>query len=198
MRLDVTHVLRPQTSSLQRRLHHPLLRRTIRRRETVAATVLVDRTAPNHRQNRITGRLRITETVQYDQATPVRTHVAVGVGGKCLAATIRREHPELLDASLERDVRAMIDEAVECEAMFADDLLGQGVGGLRATDVRQYIEHCADQRLARLGMAPQYGSTNPLAFMELQDVQELTNFFERRPSAYQVAVEGTVELDVAF
>lgn len=112
--------------------------------------------------------------------------------------TIRQEHPDLFDASLERDVRAMIDEAVECEAMFADDLLGQGVGGLRATDVRQYIEHCADQRLARLGMAPQYGSTNPLAFMELQDVQELTNFFERRPSAYQVAVEGRVELDVAF
>ncbi|CAM5299741.1 hypothetical protein SHIRM173S_05665 [Streptomyces hirsutus] len=31
--------------------------------------------------------------------------------------------------------------------------------------------------------------------MELQGVQELTNFFERRPSAYQVAVEGTVDLD---
>jgi ribonucleoside-diphosphate reductase beta chain len=29
---------------------------------------------------------------------------------------------------------------------------------------------------------------NPFAFMELQDVQELSNFFERRVSAYQVAV----------
>jgi ribonucleoside-diphosphate reductase beta chain len=29
-------------------------------------------------------------------------------------------------------------------------------------------------------------------FMELQDVQELTNFFERRVSAYQVAVTGEV------
>ena len=28
--------------------------------------------------------------------------------------------------------------------------------------------------------------------MELQDVQELTNFFERRVSAYQVAVAGEV------
>ena len=35
-----------------------------------------------------------------------------------------------------------------------------------------------------------YGSANPLAFMELQDVQELSNFFERRVSAYQVGVSG--------
>jgi hypothetical protein len=36
------------------------------------------------------------------------------------------------------------------------------------------------------------------AFMELQDVQELTNFFERRVSAYQVGVQGEVAFDQAF
>jgi ribonucleoside-diphosphate reductase beta chain len=34
--------------------------------------------------------------------------------------------------------------------------------------------------------------------MELQDVQELANFFERRVSAYQVAVEGNVTFDETF
>jgi ribonucleoside-diphosphate reductase beta chain len=34
--------------------------------------------------------------------------------------------------------------------------------------------------------------------MDLQDVQELTNFFERRVSAYQVGVQGQVEFDAAF
>jgi ribonucleoside-diphosphate reductase beta chain len=34
--------------------------------------------------------------------------------------------------------------------------------------------------------------------MELQDVQEVTNFFERRVSAYQVGVSGDVALDAAF
>lgn len=34
--------------------------------------------------------------------------------------------------------------------------------------------------------------------MSLQDVQELTNFFERRVSAYQVAVEGEVRFDEPF
>lgn len=112
--------------------------------------------------------------------------------------TVRREEPGLFDAELEQQVRAMVTEAVECEVLFAEDLLSGGVVGLSASDVRQYVEHCADQRLARLGMAPQYGSSNPLTFMELQDVQEVTNFFERRPSAYQMAVEGSVQLDAAF
>ena len=39
---------------------------------------------------------------------------------------------------------------------------------------------------------------NPFAFMELQDVQELSNFFERRVSAYQVGVTGTVSFDDDF
>jgi ribonucleoside-diphosphate reductase beta chain len=32
----------------------------------------------------------------------------------------------------------------------------------------------------------------------LQDVQEVTNFFERRVSAYQVGVTGEVEFDMDF
>ena len=43
-----------------------------------------------------------------------------------------------------------------------------------------------------------YGAQNPFAFMDLQDVQEVTNFFERRVSAYQVGVIGDVVLDAAF
>ena len=61
-------------------------------------------------------------------------------------------------------------------------------------DMRAYLEYVADRRLAQLGLDPIYGSANPFAFMELQDVQELSNFFERRVSAYQVGVSGTVAL----
>ena len=57
---------------------------------------------------------------------------------------------------------------------------------------RHVLEHVADRRLEALGLAPQYGTANPFGFMEFQDVQELSNFFERRVSAYQVAVTGTV------
>jgi ribonucleoside-diphosphate reductase beta chain len=112
--------------------------------------------------------------------------------------TIRREEPDLFDAALERDVVAMLAEAVECEAQFAEDLLGGGVAGLSPADVRQYLEYCADQRLTTLGLRRVYGAKNPLSFMDLQDVQEVANFFERRVSAYQVGVSGSVVLDGEF
>jgi ribonucleoside-diphosphate reductase beta chain len=105
--------------------------------------------------------------------------------------TVRHEEPELFDTE-------MAEEAVACETQFAEDLLGGGVAGLSVPAVRQYLEFCADQRLATLGLPKRYGTRNPLAFMDLQDVQEVTNFFERRASAYQVGVTGEVVLDAAF
>jgi ribonucleoside-diphosphate reductase beta chain len=112
--------------------------------------------------------------------------------------TIRREEPDLFDAGMTRAVSQMFDEAVVCETQFAEDLLGRGVAGLSVGDVRRYLEYCADQRLVTLGLPKLYGTRNPLAFMDLQDVQEVTNFFERRVSAYQVGVVGDVVLDAAF
>ncbi|MFY1638144.1 ribonucleotide-diphosphate reductase subunit beta [Solwaraspora sp. WMMB335] len=112
--------------------------------------------------------------------------------------TVRREEPDLFDAEMERQVTQMLAEAVECEVQFAADLLEQGVSGMSLADMREYLQHVADRRLAVLGIEPVYGSKNPFAFMELQDVQELSNFFERRVSAYQVGVTGSVSFDDDF
>jgi ribonucleoside-diphosphate reductase beta chain len=112
--------------------------------------------------------------------------------------TVRRESPELFDEEWARNVREMIASAVDCEALFAEDVLSGGVVGMTRVEMRQYLEYVADQRLQQLGLAPLYGSKNPFQFMELQDVQEVTNFFERRVSAYQVAVQGEVAFDQAF
>ena len=112
--------------------------------------------------------------------------------------TVREEEPDLFDAELAEQIRQMLTEGVDAEAQFAEDLLGQGVAGLTTADMRAYLEHVADRRMLRLGLEPIYGSQNPLAFMELQDVQELSNFFERRVSAYQVGVTGSVSFDDDF
>ncbi|MFB9183551.1 ribonucleotide-diphosphate reductase subunit beta [Dactylosporangium sucinum] len=112
--------------------------------------------------------------------------------------TVRAEEPDLFDDAMEQQVRDMLAEAVDCEVQFAADLLEQGISGLSPADMREYLQHVADRRLALLDMAPLYGSRNPFAFMELQDVQELSNFFERRVSAYQVGVTGTVSFDDDF
>ncbi len=112
--------------------------------------------------------------------------------------TVKREQPDLFDADMKRRILEMMKEAVECETLFAEDLLQHGVAGLSATDMRQYLEFIADQRLAMLGIPAHFGSKNPFPFMDLQDVQELANFFERRVSAYQVGVTGAVVFDEAF
>ncbi|MGI8882201.1 MAG: ribonucleotide-diphosphate reductase subunit beta [Jatrophihabitans sp.] len=112
--------------------------------------------------------------------------------------TVRREEPDLFDDEMVQQVRDMLAEAVECEVQFAEDLLEQGVSGMSPPDMREYLQHVADRRLGQLGIEPLYGSANPFAFMELQDVQELSNFFERRVSAYQLGVAGTVGFDDDF
>lgn len=112
--------------------------------------------------------------------------------------TVREEEPDLFDADLDQQITDMIREAVEAELQFGRDLCGDGLPGMNTESMREYLQCVADQRLARLGIKPVYGSENPFSFMELQGVQELTNFFERRSSAYQVAVEGTVAFDDDF
>jgi len=112
--------------------------------------------------------------------------------------TARSEEPGLFDDELRSQVVRMLEEAVECEMQFAQDVLSGGVAGLSPKDMRQYLQYCADQRLVQLGLPKHFSATNPFAFMDLQDVQEVTNFFERRVSAYQVGVEGEVAFDAAF
>ena len=111
---------------------------------------------------------------------------------------VRHEEPELFDDELAAEVTAMMSDAVEAEACFAADLLAGGVPGLSVADTRAYLEYVADQRLARLRLPKRFGSRNPFPFMQLQDVQELANFFERTVSAYQVGVNGDVCFDEEF
>jgi ribonucleoside-diphosphate reductase beta chain len=111
---------------------------------------------------------------------------------------VRREEPDLFDEEMKQQVSDMIGDAVEAEYEFAEDLLSGGVAGLSLADMRLYLEYVADLRLANLGIPARYGSSNPFTFMELQDVQELANFFERRVSAYQSSVSGEVTFAESF
>lgn len=110
----------------------------------------------------------------------------------------RQEEPDLFDREMNLQIIKMLNEAIECEMTFAQDVLNHGVTGLSVEDMRLYLEFIADQRLAALGIPPVFNSQNPFPFMELQDVQELTNFFERRVAAYQVGIEGNVSFNEDF
>jgi ribonucleoside-diphosphate reductase beta chain len=112
--------------------------------------------------------------------------------------TVRKEEPALFDAGMSQKVVAMLKEAIDCEMAFSEDVLGFGVAGLSAKDMREYLQFVADQRLRALDLPAVFHSKNPFDFMALQDVQELANFFERRVSAYQVGVTGEVAFSETF
>jgi ribonucleoside-diphosphate reductase beta chain len=109
-----------------------------------------------------------------------------------------REQPELLDKGMKDMIIAMMNDAIDCEMAFAQDILDHGVAGLSARDMKTYLQYIADLRLTRLGIPQQFHVKNPFGFMELQDTQELANFFERRVSAYQIGVSGNVSFDETF
>jgi ribonucleoside-diphosphate reductase beta chain len=110
----------------------------------------------------------------------------------------RKEDPTIFTPQMNDMVTQMISEAVECEMAFADDVLDLGIAGLSKKDMREYLQYIADQRLEALHIPAKYHSKMPFSFMELQDVQELTNFFERKVAAYQVGVSGDVSFDESF
>lgn len=112
--------------------------------------------------------------------------------------TVREEQPELWNDQMRSAVIEMMGEAIECEMAFAEDMLTEGVAGLSVSDIRQYLEYVADNRLVQLDLPKQYNTRNPFGFMELQDVEGLTNFFERAVSSYQIGIEGKVDLAASF
>ncbi|AZZ36787.1 ribonucleoside-diphosphate reductase [Bdellovibrio sp. qaytius] len=112
--------------------------------------------------------------------------------------TVRKEEPTLFNEQMQEMVVQMLEDAIECEMTFAEDLLTHGIAGLSIVDMRQYLEYIADQRLEMLSIPKRYNAKNPFSFMELQDMQELANFFERRVSAYQHGVTGQVAFDETF
>lgn len=116
-------------------------------------------------------------------------------------AAIRKEYPQIFDAQLEEYVYRMMAEAIDVEMEFCEDALSFGITGMSGAMMRQYLEFVADQRLSNLGFKRKYFAKNPFPFMLLQDVQPLTNFFEKRVTEYQKGFEATssaVVFDAAF
>lgn len=83
--------------------------------------------------------------------------------------TVLAEEPDLFDDQLHDHVRRMLREAVDTETRFAQDLLSVDVPRLSPADMRTYLEHIADRRLAQLGMEPEYGAPDPFGFLEPRD-----------------------------
>ena len=110
--------------------------------------------------------------------------------------TIRKEEPELFDEDLSIRIVEMIEEAIEVESQFAEDVLSGGVAGMQPPIPVSTWSSWQTSDWLNLD-CPNVMAPKTFDFMELQDVQELTNFFERTV-AYQHGVEGDVAFDEDF
>jgi ribonucleoside-diphosphate reductase beta chain len=134
-----------------------------------------------HRRNLMTG---IGEQFQYILRDET-IHLNFGID---LINGIKGENPELWTKDFQNRLVALVREAVELEIAYARDCLPNGIMGLNAGLFRDYVQYIADRRLERIGLTPQYGSTNPFPWMsETMDLSKEKNFFETRVTEYQSA-----------
>lgn len=115
-------------------------------------------------------------------------HLQFGIN---LIHNILEENQELLTEEFAAEVRNIIIEGVNLETAYNKDLFPNGILGLNADYVNQYVQYVADRRLEELGMAKHYNSTNPAKWMgAATDVFELVNFFEAQNTSYEVDVRA--------
>jgi len=132
-----------------------------------------------HRRNMMTGIGTQFQYILRDETI----HLNFGID---LINGIKAENPAVWTTELQQRLIAMIQEGVELEIAFAEDCLPRGVLGLNAGLFRSYVQHIADRRLERIGLAPQYGSANPFPWMsETIDLAKEKNFFETRVTEYR-------------
>jgi len=111
--------------------------------------------------------------------------------GMNLVHIILEENPELLTEKFAKEIRDLVIEGVDLETAYNRDLFPNGILGLNAEYVNQYVEYVADRRLEELGLPKHYGSTNPAKWMgTATDVFELVNFFETQNTSYEVDAQA--------
>jgi ribonucleoside-diphosphate reductase beta chain len=111
-------------------------------------------------------------------------HLKFGIN---LVHSILEENAELLTEDFAQEISNLIIEGVDLETKYNKDLFPNGILGLNAEYVNQYVQYVADRRLEELGLPKHYGSTNPAKWMSTAtDVYELVNFFETQNTSYEV------------
>jgi ribonucleoside-diphosphate reductase beta chain len=79
------------------------------------------------------------------------------------------------------------------EEQYNRDLLPNGILGLNANYINQYVRYLADRRLEELGFDPEYKVSNPAKWMATaNDTLELVNFFESTNTSYESNAKATV------
>jgi ribonucleoside-diphosphate reductase beta chain len=100
---------------------------------------------------------------------------------------VLEENEDLQTEEFANEIKQMILDGVEMEEQYNKDLLPNGILGLNADYINQYVKYLADRRLEELGFDAHYKVSNPAKWMAAaNDTLELVNFFESTNTSYEV------------
>ena len=90
----------------------------------------------------------------------------------------------------------ILDQAIKIEKEFITESIPCDLIGMNSDTMCQYIEFVADNLLVNLGYEKMYNVEFPsmFSFMDAISIQGKTNFFEKRPTEYQKANIGALEI----
>lgn len=132
------------------------------------------------RQNKMTASAEQIQYIMRDESM----HLNFGIN---MINGIKEEQPELWTPEFQQRIIDLVKRGVDLEYTYATTVFPKGIFGMNAQGFRQYVEHIADRRLERVGLAPQFHVANPFPWMsEAIDLAKEKNFFETRVTEYQV------------
>jgi ribonucleoside-diphosphate reductase beta chain len=134
------------------------------------------------RQNKLIG---LYDQVKYT-IRDESVHVEFGVE---FINQAKRDYPNLWTQKFQNELVGLMKEGVQIGREYAEDILPNGILGVNADMLNQYIEYLANDRLRSVGLEPQFaGDKNPFPFLcETQDADSMSAFFERREKNYRNA-----------
>lgn len=100
---------------------------------------------------------------------------------------IKNDYSKVWSKEFQNECIELIKEAVEIEIEYSKDILPNGILGVNATMLSDYVKFIANRRLESIGLDYRFDSDkNPFPWLgEAQDSDTMTAFFEVRNKNYQ-------------
>ena len=131
-------------------------------------------------RNKMTGTAEQFQYILRDESM----HVNFGID---MINQIKIENPKLWDEEMQSTAREMILQGTQLEIEYAEDTMPNGILGMSAESMTEYLKFIANRRLTQIGLEEAFPkASNPFPWMsEIMDLRKEKNFFETRVIEYQ-------------
>jgi ribonucleoside-diphosphate reductase beta chain len=131
-------------------------------------------------RNKMTGTSEQFQYILRDESM----HVNFGID---MINQIKIENPGLWDEEMQSTAREMILQGTQLEIEYAEDTMPNGILGMSAESMTEYLKFIANRRLTQIGLEEAFPkASNPFPWMsEIMDLRKEKNFFETRVIEYQ-------------